>query len=71
MRVLIVEDNPDAREPLADLCAMWGDPAVMKHFGGVGSTREPRRYLAPGEEIASTIEGIGTMRNRCVAGAGA
>ena len=34
---------------------------------GVGSTRTPRRYLHPGEEIVSTIEGLGTMRNRCVA----
>ncbi|MGD9763217.1 MAG: fumarylacetoacetate hydrolase family protein [Candidatus Binatia bacterium] len=33
---------------------------------GVGSVRNPRRYLKPGEDIVSTIEGIGTMRNRCV-----
>ena len=34
---------------------------------GVGSTRDPRRYLKEGEEIVSRIEGIGTMVNRCVA----
>ena len=27
---------------------------------------QPRRYLKAGEEIVSTIEGIGTLRNRCV-----
>jgi 2-keto-4-pentenoate hydratase/2-oxohepta-3-ene-1,7-dioic acid hydratase in catechol pathway len=30
----------------------------------VGVAREPRRFLAPGEVVESTIEGIGTMRNR-------
>ena len=44
-----------------------GDLVFTGTPSGVGSTREPRRYLAPGEEIVSTIEGIGTMRNRCVA----
>jgi 2-keto-4-pentenoate hydratase/2-oxohepta-3-ene-1,7-dioic acid hydratase in catechol pathway len=28
--------------------------------------REPRVYLAPGDVITSTIDGIGTLRNRCV-----
>jgi 2,4-didehydro-3-deoxy-L-rhamnonate hydrolase len=44
-----------------------GDLIFTGTPAGVGSTREPRRYLAVGEEIVSTIEGIGTMRNRCVA----
>lgn len=44
-----------------------GDLIFTGTPAGVGSTREPRRYLAAGEEIVSTIEGIGTMRNRCVA----
>lgn len=45
-----------------------GDLVFTGTPAGVGSTREPRRYLAAGEAIVSTIEGIGTMRNRCVAG---
>ena len=45
-----------------------GDLIFTGTPAGVGSTRDPRRYLAVGEEIVSTIEGIGTMRNRCVAG---
>jgi 2-keto-4-pentenoate hydratase/2-oxohepta-3-ene-1,7-dioic acid hydratase in catechol pathway len=32
---------------------------------GVGAAS--KTYLAPGDEIVSTIEGIGTIRNRCVA----
>ncbi len=44
-----------------------GDLVFTGTPAGVGSTREPRRYLAPGEAIVSTIDGIGTMRNRCVA----
>jgi 2,4-didehydro-3-deoxy-L-rhamnonate hydrolase len=36
---------------------------------GVGVARDPRRYLAPGQVVESWIEGIGTMRNRMVAGA--
>ncbi len=46
-----------------------GDLIFTGTPAGVGSTRDPRRYLQPGEEIVSTVEGIGTMRNRCVAAA--
>jgi 2-keto-4-pentenoate hydratase/2-oxohepta-3-ene-1,7-dioic acid hydratase in catechol pathway len=46
-----------------------GDLIFTGTPAGVGSTREPRRYLAPGDVIESTIEGLGTMVNRCVAGA--
>jgi 2-keto-4-pentenoate hydratase/2-oxohepta-3-ene-1,7-dioic acid hydratase in catechol pathway len=48
-----------------------GDLIFTGTPAGVGSTREPRRYLRPGEEIVSAIESIGTMRNRCVAAAAA
>ncbi len=43
-----------------------GDLIFTGTPSGVGSTRNPRRYLKPGEEIVSTIEGIGTLVNRCV-----
>jgi 2,4-didehydro-3-deoxy-L-rhamnonate hydrolase len=46
-----------------------GDLIFTGTPAGVGSTREPRRYLKPGEVITSTIEGVGTLVNRCVAGA--
>lgn len=35
---------------------------------GVGFGRTPRRYLKPGEIVRSTITGIGSMRQVCVAG---
>lgn len=44
-----------------------GDVVFTGTPAGVGSTRDPRRYLEAGEVVTSTIEGIGTMVNRCVA----
>jgi len=44
-----------------------GDLIFTGTPSGVGSVRDPRRYLQAGEEIVSTIEHLGTMRNRCVA----
>jgi len=53
---------------LSNLCTIEpGDLIFTGTPSGVGSTRDPRRYLKEGEEIVSTIEGIGTLRNRCVA----
>ncbi len=53
---------------LASLCTLEpGDLIFTGTPSGVGSTRTPRRYLAAGEEIVSTIESLGTLRNRCVA----
>ncbi|MEO6025489.1 MAG: fumarylacetoacetate hydrolase family protein [Candidatus Binatia bacterium] len=58
--------------PLVAFLSRWctlepGDLIFTGTPAGVGSTRDPRRYLVAGAEIVSTIEGIGTMRNRCVA----
>lgn len=44
-----------------------GDLIFTGTPAGVGSTRDPRRYLAPGDEIATRIEGVGALRNACVA----
>lgn len=55
---------------LSAVCTLEpGDLVFTGTPAGVGSTRSPRRYLKPGEVIESTIEGIGTMVNRCVAAA--
>jgi 2,4-diketo-3-deoxy-L-fuconate hydrolase len=52
---------------LSSLCTLApGDLIFTGTPSGIGSTRNPRRYLVPGEEIFSSIEHIGTMRNRCV-----
>jgi 2-keto-4-pentenoate hydratase/2-oxohepta-3-ene-1,7-dioic acid hydratase in catechol pathway len=54
---------------LSSWCTLTaGDLIFTGTPSGVGSTRNPRRYLRQGEEIVSTIEGIGTLVNRCVAG---
>jgi 2-keto-4-pentenoate hydratase/2-oxohepta-3-ene-1,7-dioic acid hydratase in catechol pathway len=45
-----------------------GDLIFTGTPAGVGSTRDPRRYLAPGDVIESGIDGIGRLRNRCIAG---
>lgn len=35
-RVLIVEDNADARQPLADLCTLWGHSVQVAADGAQG-----------------------------------
>jgi 2-keto-4-pentenoate hydratase/2-oxohepta-3-ene-1,7-dioic acid hydratase in catechol pathway len=44
-----------------------GDVIFTGTPAGVGGTRKPPRFLKPGEVLTSWIEGIGTLRNRCVA----
>ncbi len=44
-----------------------GDVIFTGTPDGVGATRKPARFLAPGMEVESWIEGIGTIRNTCVA----
>lgn len=54
---------------LSSMCTLEpGDLIFTGTPSGVGSTRDPRRYLHEGEVIVSTIEHIGTMKNRCIAG---
>ncbi len=35
--------------------------------GGVGFTRDPQRFLGPGDIVKTEIPGVGTMENPCVA----
>jgi 2-keto-4-pentenoate hydratase/2-oxohepta-3-ene-1,7-dioic acid hydratase in catechol pathway len=44
-----------------------GDVIFTGTPAGIGATRKPPRFLQPGDVLESHIEGIGTMRNRCVA----
>jgi len=54
---------------LSSLCTLEpGDLIFTGTPSGVGSMRQPRSYLAPGDVIASGIEGIGELRNECVEG---
>lgn len=43
-----------------------GDVIFTGTPAGVGITRQPARFLQPGQLLETWIEGIGTIRNRCV-----
>ncbi|MFC7789937.1 fumarylacetoacetate hydrolase family protein [Microbacterium sp. MAHUQ-60] len=43
-----------------------GDVIVTGTPGGVGHARTPREYLAHGDIVSITIDGIGTLRNKVV-----
>jgi 2-keto-4-pentenoate hydratase/2-oxohepta-3-ene-1,7-dioic acid hydratase in catechol pathway len=43
-----------------------GDVIFTGTPAGVGVTRQPSRFLRPGQTLVSWVEGIGTIRNRCV-----
>jgi len=45
-----------------------GDVLFTGTPAGVGAVRQPPIFLAPGQILTTWIEGIGTMRNRCIAG---
>ena len=59
---------PDLIAHLSRYCVLRpGDLIFTGTPGGVGSVRNPRRYLKPGETIESEIAGVGRLSNRCVA----
>jgi len=43
-----------------------GDLIFTGTPSGVGATRTPPRFLAPGDELVSTIDGVGTIHTRLV-----
>jgi 2-keto-4-pentenoate hydratase/2-oxohepta-3-ene-1,7-dioic acid hydratase in catechol pathway len=43
-----------------------GDVIFTGTPAGVGVARKPPRFLQPGQVLESWIEGIGTIRNRCI-----
>ncbi len=57
---------PEQIEFLSRFCTLeTGDLIFTGTPAGVGSVREPRRYLADGDVINSAIEGVGALCNRC------
>ena len=42
-----------------------GDVIATGTPGGIGAAQTPQRFLAPGQRLTSTIEGIGSLSNRC------
>jgi 2-keto-4-pentenoate hydratase/2-oxohepta-3-ene-1,7-dioic acid hydratase in catechol pathway len=54
---------------LSAVCPLLpGDLIFTGTPAGVGHARTPRRYLRPGDEVVTRIEGIGQLRQSCVAG---
>ncbi|GAA1959470.1 fumarylacetoacetate hydrolase family protein [Amycolatopsis minnesotensis] len=54
---------------LSSVCPLLpGDLIFTGTPAGVGHARTPRRYLRPGDEVVTRIEGIGQLRQTCVAG---
>jgi 2-keto-4-pentenoate hydratase/2-oxohepta-3-ene-1,7-dioic acid hydratase in catechol pathway len=60
----------DVSQLVAELSAVLpllpGDVIFTGTPAGIGATRQPARFLQPGEVLETWIEGIGTIRNRCV-----
>ncbi len=50
----------------AVLALLPGDVIFTGTPSGVGAARKPARFLQPGDVVESWIEGIGSIRNRCV-----
>jgi 2-keto-4-pentenoate hydratase/2-oxohepta-3-ene-1,7-dioic acid hydratase in catechol pathway len=49
---------------ISSICPLLpGDVIFTGTPAGVGGARDPRRFLAPGEELRSWVEGIGELRN--------
>ena len=63
----LIFDIPALIEELSSVLTLWpGDVIFTGTPSGVGMGYSPARALAPGNVIETWIEGIGTMRNRCV-----
>lgn len=45
-----------------------GDLIFTGTPSGVGGARSPQRFLRPGEQVVTRIEGLGELRQRCVPG---
>jgi 2-keto-4-pentenoate hydratase/2-oxohepta-3-ene-1,7-dioic acid hydratase in catechol pathway len=55
-------------ERLSAVCPLLpGDLIFTGTPAGVGHARTPQRYLRPGDEVLTRIEGIGQLRQTCVA----
>jgi 2,4-diketo-3-deoxy-L-fuconate hydrolase len=60
---------PELVAYLSRFCTLEpGDLVFTGTPAGVGSVREPRRYLRAGEVIRTTIEHVGELVNTCIAG---
>lgn len=59
---------PRLVEFISSVCTLRaGDICLTGTPSGVGVARKPPQFLQPGDVIETEIEGLGTMRNECVA----
>jgi 2,4-didehydro-3-deoxy-L-rhamnonate hydrolase len=59
---------PELVARLSAVCTLYpGDVVFTGTPAGVGMVRTPPRFLQPGDEVVSRIEGVGELRHRCVA----
>jgi 2-keto-4-pentenoate hydratase/2-oxohepta-3-ene-1,7-dioic acid hydratase in catechol pathway len=64
----LIFDVPALVEFISSVCTLRaGDLCLTGTPAGVGVTRKPPQFLQPGDVIDTEIEGLGSMRNTCVA----
>jgi 2-keto-4-pentenoate hydratase/2-oxohepta-3-ene-1,7-dioic acid hydratase in catechol pathway len=64
----MIVDIPHLVELLSSVMTLAaGDVCLTGTPAGVGHARRPRRFLRPGDVVETEIEGLGAMRNTCVA----
>ena len=62
----LIHDIPSLIVYLSSICELRaGDLVFTGTPSGVGFARTPPEYLEPGDVLTSTIQGIGTLENRC------
>ena len=60
---------PELIARLSAVCTLLpGDLIFTGTPGGTGYARDPQRFLVPGDEVVTRIEGIGELRQRCIEG---
>jgi 2-keto-4-pentenoate hydratase/2-oxohepta-3-ene-1,7-dioic acid hydratase in catechol pathway len=63
----MIQSVPDLVAHISSVCPLLpGDLIFTGTPAGVGNRRTPPRYLQPGDELVSSIEGIGTLRTRFI-----
>ncbi|HUC25245.1 MAG TPA: fumarylacetoacetate hydrolase family protein [Streptosporangiaceae bacterium] len=61
---------PELVAAISSVCTLRpGDLIFTGTPAGVGMSRAPQRFLQPGDIVTSSLEGVGTIEQRCVQGA--